>query len=56
MERFALGADFVERYRGILEGLAREEIATLAGRYLSTSGYALAVAGPAAGSSLAGEF
>ena len=56
MERFVLGMDFVERYAGILERLTRGEIVQVAGRYLSTSGYALAVAGPAAGSSLAGEF
>ncbi len=46
IERFDLGLDYVERYPEILRQLTKEEIISAARRYLSTSAYALAVAGP----------
>jgi zinc protease len=46
LERFGLGLDFVERYPDILQGVTLEDIVETARRYLSTEGYALALAGP----------
>lgn len=46
IERFGLGLDFVERYPDILRTLSHQEIVETARRYLSTEGYALAMAGP----------
>ncbi|MGQ9840995.1 MAG: M16 family metallopeptidase [Anaerolineae bacterium] len=41
-----LGLDYLQRYRGIIEGLTAEQVQAVAQKYLNLEAYALAVAGP----------
>jgi zinc protease len=46
IERFVLGLDFVDRYPDIVGRITQEQVIAAIRRYLSTSEYALALAGP----------
>lgn len=46
MERYALGLDYLERYKGLIYEVTAERVRTAARRWLDPEAYALAVAGP----------
>lgn len=48
IERFDLGLDYIARYPTIINGISQAEIVAAAQKYLSTSDYVLATAGPPA--------
>jgi len=46
MERYGLGLDHLERYRGLIEGVTAEDVLAAAQQWMDPDAYALAVAGP----------
>jgi zinc protease len=46
MERYGLGLDYLERYRGLIEEVTAQDVRAAAQRWLDPDAYALAVAGP----------
>jgi zinc protease len=48
MERYELGLDYLQRYRGLIDAITAEEVQQAARSWLDPDAYALAVAGPGA--------
>jgi len=48
MERYRLGLDYLQRYRGMIEEVTAEQVREAARRWLDPDAYALAIAGPPA--------
>lgn len=48
MERYDLGLDYLQRYKGLIDEVTPERVRTAARRWLDPDAYALAVAGPPA--------
>ena len=48
MERYRLGLDYLQRYRGMIEEVTAERVREAARRWLDPDAYALAIAGPPA--------
>jgi zinc protease len=46
MERFSLGMDYLQRYKGLIDEITAEQVHTVAQRWLDPDAYILAVAGP----------
>jgi len=46
IERFGLGFDYITRYPAIIRGISAEQVVEAARKYLSTTSYVIAVAGP----------
>ena len=48
MERYSLGLDYLQRYKGLIDEITAEQVQAVAQRWLDPDAYALAVAGPPA--------
>ena len=48
MEHYNLGLDYLQRYAGLINTIAAEQVQAVAQRWLDHEAYALAVAGPPA--------
>jgi len=48
LERYGLGLDYLQRYRGLVDAVTPEDLRAVARRWLDADAYALAVAGPPA--------
>jgi zinc protease len=46
MERFSLGLDYLQRYRGLIDEITTEQVNAVAQRWLDPDAYILAIAGP----------
>jgi zinc protease len=46
MERFSLGLDYLQRYKGLIDEITAEQVYAVAQRWLDPDAYALAIAGP----------
>jgi predicted Zn-dependent peptidase len=46
MERFSLGMDYLQRYRGLIDEITTEQVNAVAQRWLDPDAYILAIAGP----------
>jgi zinc protease len=48
MERYGLGLDYLQRYKGLINEITAEQVQAVAQRWLDPDAYALAIAGPPA--------
>jgi zinc protease len=46
MERFSLGLDYLQRYKGLIDEITAEQVHAVAQRWLDPDAYTLAIAGP----------